>query len=450
MNHLSDEQLSALADGALEGRARGEAERHLSACAECRAALAGLVAQDRTLASALGHDPGEAYFEEFAAHVGGRIRAAGLQGAQSRGTEVRGLAEWFRSPRKLALVTAVATVVVGAGIVMLATREVRVPALREKEIEGRVEQSTPPAVNEAPQPPAVGFAAPAPAAAPARPPAAGGAQPGAASAGGGVPSTRAVQMRRNAAGEDVAVRGSGGFAFRPPRVAARPPGPADQPAYVQKPQYVEPLVAAKRRDAATGAAGAVPEESPRYGGPAVAPAKAAASQVAADQSDARRGIGAAADRIAVAEKARPAPAAGQSLAAGRESAAAGRLLGPVGRGPALQVRGAPEAFDGLPTQPRTLAQNARRLTALAVTMDVAPAWDSAADEWERVIEGVQGGPLESETRFQVARARYQAWRLGPDEKRSARVTRALDAFLAHAPRGAERDTVQGWRREFDR
>jgi selenocysteine-specific elongation factor len=42
MSHLTEEQLSALVDRALEGRARSEAERHLESCAACREALAGL------------------------------------------------------------------------------------------------------------------------------------------------------------------------------------------------------------------------------------------------------------------------------------------------------------------------------------------------------------------------------------------------------------------------
>jgi anti-sigma factor RsiW len=145
MSHLTDEQRSALADGALEGDARVAAERHLATCADCRAALAELVAQDRALASSLDHDPGDEYFESFAGRVGGRIRAAGLAGAQAREPEARSLADWFRVPRKLAIVGAVATVVAGAGIVMLSTREMRVAALREPEIESRIEQAAPPA-----------------------------------------------------------------------------------------------------------------------------------------------------------------------------------------------------------------------------------------------------------------------------------------------------------------
>jgi RNA polymerase sigma-70 factor (ECF subfamily) len=47
MSHLTDEQLSALADGALAGGERVPAERHLEGCPRCRGACDSL---RRTLA----------------------------------------------------------------------------------------------------------------------------------------------------------------------------------------------------------------------------------------------------------------------------------------------------------------------------------------------------------------------------------------------------------------
>ena len=104
MSHLTDEQLSALADGALEGGARASAERHLETCAGCRERAGRTRGPGPRAASVLEHDPGEDYFESFVGRVGGRLRAAGLKGAQAREPEGRSLADWFRSPRKLALV----------------------------------------------------------------------------------------------------------------------------------------------------------------------------------------------------------------------------------------------------------------------------------------------------------------------------------------------------------
>ena len=204
---------------------------------------------------------------------------------------------------------------------------------------------------------------------------------------------------------------------------------------MQKPRYAEPLTSERQTDALR--AGARP-----------LPAAAGASTQSADKD-----VPVAAAKAALLEEeSKPvaAPGAEQAVTARKELTAPGRLLGLADRGPALQVRGTPEAFDGLPTPSRTLAQNAQRLTVLAEETGVAPAWDAAAAGWERVIEGVQGGPLESETRFQLARARYRAWLRGADEKRVARAIEALEAFLARAPRGAERDSAQGWMRAFER
>lgn len=449
MRHLSDEQLSALVDGALEGGARAPVERHLEICADCREALAGLVAQDRALSSVLEHDPGEDYFESFVGRVGGRLRAAGLKGAQAREPEGRSLADWFRSPRKLALVAAVATVVAGAGIVMLATREVRVPALREKEIESRAlqeVQSPQPAGSSSVQPssgaPATPPAAEAPVTEAARSRADSREAPGAGSMeemaaperGAHVPSNRAYEVRRNTAGEEAPVGKPGGLVHGPPRsVPAPQPAAPGTPVYVSKQRYVEPLESRSRTDAMRGGARPAPAE----GG-----ALPVAGQIATE----------AADKGALEEesKSMAAPRAERAAIDQKEMATSLRFRGGRSGGAALQVAGTRDAFDDLPTQPRTLAKNAQRLTALAETMGVAPAWDSAASEWERVIEGVQGAPLERETRFQLARARFMAWQREASAKRAERARQALEAFLARAPKGVERDSAQAWMRAFER
>jgi hypothetical protein len=456
MSHLTDEQQSALADGALEGRARAAAERHLEACAECRTALAELVARDRALVSTLEHDPGEAYFESFAGRVGGRLRAEGLAGAQAREPEGRGLADWFRAPRKLALVAAVATVVAGAGIVMLSTREMRVPALREQEIESRVAQEAqpaPPATGARPEGrPGARSVAPLAAAPVAPPPAAdlaqgiagpredsrskasvvSGAGPEAPGLQKRVPTNRAYEVRRNEAGDEVRVGKPDGFAHQPPRTAPAPrPVVPGEPVYVQKPQYATPLTSEKRADVSRAGARPMPADAGASAPAAGRDAPAAAATAAPDQES----------------KAESAPRFGGVARSQEELAVPSRTLGLMERaerGPALQVRGTPEAFDGLPAQPRALAKNARRLTTVAEAIQLAPAWDSAAGAWERVIEGVQGGPLESETRFQVARARFMAWQRAANEKRAGLAAQALRSFLTLAPMGAERDSAEVW------
>ncbi len=405
MNHLSEEQLSALADdgpalraGAPERGARAAAERHLESCPACREALAGLLAQDRDLRGALEHDPGEAYFEDFAARVGGRIRAAGLRGAQARVPEARGLAEWFRSPRKLAVVGAVATVVVGAGIVMLSTREVTMPALRHPAAEQPTRSVAPPA------------AVPAPAATDeARPTEAVTAPPPAAADGersmkAAAPPVRRPLARRERGG--VAVTQEEGMTPTPPaqdRVAAVPSAEEKLGGRAQAPQFGDvipsPTAATTNEATATTEGAAAPEAGYGYGAEATTPQAARA----------------------------PAPLrqVKQSLGAAKQESAA-------------------DPFADQPTFTGVHGRNAQRLTALAETMRRAPAWDSAAEEWAMVLLGTQGTRLEAETRYQLARARWRAWQAGATEKRAAKAAEVFTAFLGMAPAGAQRDSVTAW------
>lgn len=120
MSHLTADQLSAHLDGALTGVARERAESHLAECDACREALAALASQEEALRPALEHDPGDAYFESFAARVEDRIRAMGREGTQARPAR-RGFG-WLRSPRHLAWTGALAVTVAGAGVVLLTAR----------------------------------------------------------------------------------------------------------------------------------------------------------------------------------------------------------------------------------------------------------------------------------------------------------------------------------------
>jgi hypothetical protein len=140
MKHLSEVELSALADGALRGGTREKAERHVNQCPRCRAALDGLMARDRLLGSTLTRDPGAEYFESFASRVAERIQAASQLEPATRSF----LAGWSWKPRSLAWSGALAALVAGAGIVFLVSRETPVPDLRDRgvaTVPGPAEQS---------------------------------------------------------------------------------------------------------------------------------------------------------------------------------------------------------------------------------------------------------------------------------------------------------------------
>ena len=151
MKHLSEQDLGALLDGELTGRSRAEADRHLAECAACRAALDELEAQERDLAVALSHDPGEAYFEDFPARLGRRLGAEGpaREQAPERG---RGLGAWLKGPRGLAWVGTAAALVVAFGLVLVTSREGNIPNLRNPEMSRRSEQVERPAPGGATTP----------------------------------------------------------------------------------------------------------------------------------------------------------------------------------------------------------------------------------------------------------------------------------------------------------
>lgn len=121
MTHLTDEQLSALHDGALPPADLAAAEAHLVACETCRAALAGLAALDESLDHALGYDPGEAYFADFANRVSARIAAEAAEAEAPPAVPVRPVRvaprrSWWATPRAFGFAGAAAALLVTAGV----------------------------------------------------------------------------------------------------------------------------------------------------------------------------------------------------------------------------------------------------------------------------------------------------------------------------------------------
>jgi hypothetical protein len=226
VKHLSESQLSARLDGALSGDDLARVKSHLATCVECRTRLEALADGERALRKALQHDPGEAYFATFADRVQARLRAEGLVGAQAH--QGGRIADWFGRSRNLAIAGAVATVIVGAGIVLIHSREVEVPTLRRPEIERHtaappvsrleVQQSEPSATPMTT--PSIGANAPSEvepgASGPSTDTRGRAAEPPTASGSEGATSQRAYEVRRDEHGEDVPVN--------PPR-ALGPPAP---------------------------------------------------------------------------------------------------------------------------------------------------------------------------------------------------------------------------------
>jgi hypothetical protein len=234
MSHLTEDQLSAFADGALPERDRGACEAHLAACEACRTRLAELSALDRDLTDALEHDPGEAYFETFADRVAARIAreapAAAPARSGARAARPGGASPWawLRTPRGLSIVGSAAALVAVAGLAWIRFQGrddvARLVPSRSRSGIGGPRQGTPPAGRrEEPRqgvaPPAAeplpqatapaGATAPPPRFAPA--PAAGptaSREEETAQAPPAPPAAalRAREVRRNEAGADVSVK----------------------------------------------------------------------------------------------------------------------------------------------------------------------------------------------------------------------------------------------------
>src|SRR5262245_65932152 len=116
MPHLTDQQCSALVDDVLSPTERTACEAHLADCDECRARLAALSALDESLGRALAHDPGDAYFADFAERVGRRIATESAGRPDAAAKARRSPWEWFTSPGSLRLAGSTAGLVLTAGI----------------------------------------------------------------------------------------------------------------------------------------------------------------------------------------------------------------------------------------------------------------------------------------------------------------------------------------------
>ena len=139
MNHLSDDQLSARLDGALNASEDAAAGRHLDDCSECRARLAALSELDASLRGARAHDAGDEYFASFADRLGEKIAASSPAGSPAAAPASGGLFGWWRSPRALALV--------GSTAAVLAVAAVALKLSNDRGVEGFAENVAPPTVK---------------------------------------------------------------------------------------------------------------------------------------------------------------------------------------------------------------------------------------------------------------------------------------------------------------
>ena len=472
MNHLTPDQLSALLDGALSDGERERAERHMAECATCRDALAALAAQDRALTPLLEHDPGDAYFQSFAARVEDRIRAAGLKGAQAREGD-RWLG-WLRSPRRLAWVGAVAVVTVGAGVVMLTTR---VERAGYSAFEGRQRMGGPSTRSErdaAPnqrfaEPPSVGTTrAPAP---PTPSTLAGkreddrvltedqataqlsneASMPDAKEAevrkDGGVSTTRLTPTRRTSAGEYVPVTGQAPTP-RAPAAASAPAeenklmkpsaSPADRAGLAAPAKQQETLEmkatgqqqgtvcgrvldtsrnpVARARVTLVESGHSVATDAQGRFCIAAAPGDHVVSVMAVGFQETRLSARAGSGQPDVALTLRAVSVLEDPATVAARGGRTQSMYTFLGREPN-------DVFAALPDSTRARVREAQAITADGQARRAADRLEEGAQKWEQVAPRLTSDAMRAEAGFRLAEARVSAWRLDPEgaRKRDAQV-----------------------------
>ena len=472
-------------DGRLAPDKALAAERHLDDCGACREAFAQASAQDEALDRALAHDPGEAYFESFADRVEAKIEAGGARPAMGP-SFLDGLRDWFAVPRNLATAGAAFAVVIGVVTTLLVAQMTNQNVMRNDRLVERMEErggaaAPPPTAQNAPREtetemkqkeldakaePGATLGLSEEAARQAREfrrEAASGAAPQ-------IAAQRAAQVTKNALGDDE-------------RVRAAAPAPAPMASEVQSGSSTTPtdnVKAALRaqpmskmttRDFAYDAANArlCGEVRDPSGRPLRFASVSLLGRNTGDQTDEhgrfclpaapgrdsllvqlvgfeplRTGVSlTSAPNHEIRLTMDPIRALASSSRSAAEVQVGSRALAQKSAG-AVARPTAEMTLSALPDSLRGYAELAQRLSSVAARSKDAKQHEAAAEQWERLLVGVVGTPLEVQTRGRIAEQRYQAWEAAPDLKRAQAAREALTAYLVRAPIGPERNRATLW------
>ena len=458
-------------DGRLPPERGVEAERHLDTCRACREAFALASAQDETLDRALAHDPGDAYFEQFAERVQMKIAAGGKRTAMG-GSFFGAIGDWFQVPRNLATAGAVGALVIGVGTALIVAQRTSHEVMENERLAARMEQRGGAA---APPPTAQNAPAPTPAELEQREldaqvepgatlglteEAARQAQEFRARDREGASSTtapaRAHEVRRNTIGDDERVRAEAPRAAAPQASVA----PTDN---VKSGLRATPLSKATAREGMADAAAArlCGEVRDPSGRPLRFASVTLVGRNSGDQTDdhgrfclpATPGRDSLVVQLVGFQPLRTSvslgPSATQEIRLTLEPiqalARSSRKRAESAAGTAATSQTVAEAsFLSLPDSLRTVAEYAQRLTTVATRSKDARQYEAAAQQWERLLVGVAGSSHEIATRGRIAEMRYHAWEASPDPRREQAAREALTAFLVRAPVGAERNRATLW------
>src|SRR6185295_6994023 len=95
-----------------------------------------------------------------------------------------------------------------------------------------------------------------------------------------------------------------------------------------------------------------------------------------------------------------------------------------------------------------LRAEAERASGLAQRS--ASKLDAAANDFARALKSLGEGPQAQALRYQIAEARIQAWRLGPNGRRARAADVAATDLLAFPATPAGRDSAAAWRNQVRR
>lgn len=400
MIHLTIQQISSYFDGELNPSSADLVRQHLASCEPCASKLSRLKAQGEELAGALRSDPGQAFFQQLAGEIEERIRSGNVDVAEPR-----------RVQPKPAVPAAPAVE----------------PAVRTA---GPTMDTPSPEIRHAPSP-----------AAPTR----GGRERAAAGrAGHPVPWVAAALITVVAVSAGVMISGVGRGVFSrggektPGQVAAdapeaaqtAEPAPTDGPA----PSVAPAAVVRDEAAALAGRAEAADQAGPRVErDPGLIEAAEALSDGEPEAGSADAGwtdfepVTTRADEVLEGLPVRPSGRANET---------------PTKQGPVTRP-----AASGAPPHTKTTVAGSAADGGPAGSAPASPSsaadYEAAAAHWEQQLAQLRGDEYGA-ARYQLAEARYHAWRLAPSGDRAASAEAALRAYLVTARKGPERERATRW------
>jgi hypothetical protein len=102
-----------------------------------------------------------------------------------------------------------------------------------------------------------------------------------------------------------------------------------------------------------------------------------------------------------------------------------------------------DAFASVPAPALAQVRAAQRSAASADADPSAVRYETAAADWERAAPLLQGWQ-QSQARFEIASARYRAWEMAPTAARESAAVAAIRSYMTSAAQGPARDQARAW------